>query len=567
MKKILLVGNPNVGKSAVFSRLTGTKVLISNYPGSTVEFTQGNITIENNDFFIVDVPGIYSLEANSVAEKVAVNMINDSDAGDIIINVLDATNLERNLNLTLQLLQLKKPMIVVLNIWDDTKHLGIEIDVKKLQKILNVPVVTTVAVIGDGMKKLHDVILSAKTSNYKVTDIWQNIGEIIVEVQKIYHRHHTLSERFSDLLLKPLTGIPIALVVLLLAFSMTRFIGENLINLFLEPLYKDLYAPAIIGLVSACHVDFLIRILLGTNTDAMVGFGVLTTGIYIPLVVVLPYVFSFYLILSLLEDSGYLPRLAVLLDNTMHRFGLHGYGTIPIILGFGCKVPAILATRILESKREKLIATFLILMIAPCMPQTAMIISILARYGIGYILLVFGIIVLVGLTSGYFFNKILRGDVPELFIEIPPLRKIRLNLFVKKMWLRMKGFIYDAIPLIMLGILLINILEVIGVVDFISKNFGHVITNIIGLPRELVSVIIFGFLRKDISISLLAPYHLTAMQLVVSSIFLTLYLPCVSTFFIIARELGVKNALKISVFTFSFSLILCGALSIMLRYV
>ena len=564
MKKILLVGNPNVGKSAIFSRLTGTKVLISNYPGSTVEFSQGKMKISDEEYMVIDVPGTYSLEPNSEAEKVAVNILKEISDNDIIINVLDSTNLERNLHLTLQLIKLKKPMIIVLNIWDDTKHLGIEIDVEKLEQILNIPVIHTIAVIGDGVKNLADKIIKAKISayNFESTKIWQNIGEIIENVQKITHRHHTFLERLSDVLIKPLTGIPIALIMLGIAFEITRFIGENLITFVLNPFYNNFYAPMIINFINSLNLGFISKILLGSNTEALAGFGVLTTGIYIPLVVVLPYIFSFYLILSLLEDSGYLPRLAVLMDNILHKFGLHGYGTIPIILGLGCKVPAVLATRILETKREKIIATLLILMLAPCMPQSAMIISILAQYGAEYIAFTFGIIILVGLISGYFLNKILKGEVPELFIEIPPIRPIRLNLLAKKMWMRMKGFIYEAIPLIMLGVFIVNIFELLGVINFISTNFGSFITNLLGLPKNLMSVIIFGFLRKDISISLLASYNLTAVQLVISSIFLTLYLPCISTFFVMSQELGLKSAIKISIFTFSFALVLCALLKV-----
>jgi ferrous iron transport protein B len=563
-RKILLVGNPNVGKSAVFSRLTGTKVIISNYHGSTVEYSIGQTKINNETFDVLDAPGTYSLNSEIEAEKIAVNMLNDAD---IIINVIDSTNLERNLNLTLQVIKLKKPMIVVLNIWDETKHHGIEINIKKLEKTLNVPVVNTTAVIGEGITNLVQKINEAKISNYDFNDkeLWQNIGQIINSVQKITHRHHTVLEKISDILIRPLTGIPLALMILFICFEITRFIAENLISYVLNPLYNNFYAPGIIKFVNMFNKTILNHIFLGTNTEAMSGFGILTTGVYIPLVVVLPYIFSFYLILSIVEDSGYLPRLAVLLDNLLHKVGLHGYGTIPIILGLGCKVPAVLATRILESKREKLIATLLILLIAPCMPQSAMIIAILAKYGIGYIALVFGIIILVGLLSSYFLNKILKGEVPELFVEIPPIRLVRINLLAKKMWMRMRGFVFEAIPLIILGILIINIFELLGVINFISNNLGNVLTEILGLPKELISVIIFGFIRKDISISLLMPYNLSAGQLVISSIFLTLYLPCISTFFVIVQELGIKTALKIIFYTFTIALIICGILRFVVK--
>jgi len=563
MKKILLAGNPNVGKSAVFSRLTGTRVLISNYPGSTVEYSQGQVDIGGIEYAVIDVPGTYSLSAESDAEKVATDMLGE---GDIIVNVLDSTNLERNIFLTMQLLKLRKPMVIVLNIWDDTKHLGIKIDADKLSEILNVPVITTVAVIGVGITRLKDAIPSARVSDYDLggDDIWKHIGSIIGSVQSISHRHHTFLERLSDILIKPVTGIPIAGLILMLSFEFTRFIGETLISAVLDPLYLKFYAPFVIRLVSTSDSSMLSTLLLGADTNAMSGFGILTTGVYIPLVVVLPYIFSFYLVLSVLEDSGYLPRLAVLLDSVMHKFGLHGYGTIPVILGLGCKVPAILATRILEKRREKLLATVLILLTAPCMPQTAMIISILLEHGASYIALTLGIIIFMGLISGYLLNKLLKGDAPELFIEIPPIRKLRPNMLLKKMWLRMKGFVLEAIPLIMLGVLIVNICEMSGLIGYISAHYGRSVTWILGLPEDAFPVILFGFLRKDVSISLLAPYGLNAAQLVVSCVFLTLYLPCISTFFVISRELGLKSALKISAFTFTVSLLLGGLLNLVL---
>src|SRR4030043_2465976 len=364
IEKILLVGNPNVGKSAIFSRLTGAKVIISNYPGTTVEFTQGRMKLGNENVMVLDVPGTYTLEPTCKAEDVACRMLKEDG---LAINIIDATNLERNLHLTLQLLEKDAPVIVALNIWDDTKHRGIYIDVKKLEEQLGVPVIPTCALTGEGIKELIDRLEEAKEKNLPVSSDsqkWEKIGRIIEEVQKLTHRHHTLLERLEDLSIKPLTGLTIALGIIYCAFWVVRFIGENLIGYIFEPLFTKLWLPLLMKL-SAFLVEgsFLHHILIGNFIEGKINFGqsfgVLTTGLYVPIAMVLPYIFSFYLILGLLEDLGYLPRLAVLMDNFMHHFGLHGYAIIPFILGLGCKVPGILATRILEERREKFIAVTL----------------------------------------------------------------------------------------------------------------------------------------------------------------------------------------------------------------
>ncbi|HEC20999.1 MAG TPA: GTP-binding protein, partial [Candidatus Peregrinibacteria bacterium] len=218
MKKILLMGNPNVGKSVVFSRLTGADVISSNYPGTTVEFTEGRMRLGREKAMLIDVPGTYTLEPTCSAERIAVEMIKE---GDLIVNVLDATHLERNLLLTLQLLEKKKPMVVVLNIWDETKHKGIEIDLKKLEAELGVPVIPTAAITGEGIKKLVSALSKVKMPKNKPTSTqekWKKIGEIVKKVQKVTHRHHTFLERFRDLTIKPLFGIPFAVLVLLATF-------------------------------------------------------------------------------------------------------------------------------------------------------------------------------------------------------------------------------------------------------------------------------------------------------------------------------------------------------------
>lgn len=282
----------------------------------------------------------------------------------------------------------------------------------------------------------------------------------------------------------------------------------------------------------------------------MHSFGALTTGVYVPFVIVLPYIFSFYLVLGFLEDMGYLPRLAVLLDRAMHRLGLHGYGTIPLILGMGCKVPAMLATRMLETRRERILAMSLTLFIAPCLPQSAMIFSLLGRYGLRYVASVFFTVAGVGILSGIILNRVMKGETPELFVEIPPYQMPSIRTLMAKTWMRMRGFILEAVPMIMLGILVVNVLDLAGFMTAVSAVFEPVVKTLLGLPGETVTVMALGFLRKDVSILLLSPFHLAPGQLAVACVFLVLYMPCLATFTVMVKEFGIKDTVRVTMLGF-----------------
>jgi ferrous iron transport protein B len=570
MRKILLMGNPNVGKSVVFSRLTGINVITSNYPGTTVAFTRGHVKFRDEVIEVIDVPGTYTLEPTQPAEEVAIDMLNKAieEKESIVVNIIDATNLERNLNLTLQLLKKDIPMIVALNLWDEAGHIGVSIDDEMLQKILGVPVVPTVAITGEGIKKLVETIPEAKKGNYQFEngERWHEIGRIVERVQQVKHRHHTFLERLADFTIKPVAGIFVAIIILLGTFKIVRLIGEGMINYLLDPIFRNYYLPLITHTVeSLVPIKSMHDLLLGTTLDPLGSFGLLSAGLYIPIVVVLPYLFAFYLVLSFLEDLGYLPRLAILLDNVFHRLGLHGYSSIPIILGLGCKVPAMLATRVLETRREKIIALALILMGAPCMPQTAMIVSIAAPHGSKYLLLIFGVLFVVAISTSFLLNQILKGETPELLCEIPPYRIPKLSILLRKVWLRLSSFIKEAIPLIILGIFFIGILDLLGVIGFASKIFGAPLLYILGLPPETLLVVVTGFLRKDVSIALLQSLNLSPKQLVVACTFLVLYLPCISTFFVMTKEMGIKSTLKLVAILLSSAILVGGILNLILK--
>ena len=549
INKILLMGNPNVGKSAIFSRLTGAKVIISNYPGTTVEFTQGHMKVGEERPMVIDVPGTYTLEPTCKAEEVAVQMLKE---GDLVINIVDATNLERNLHLTLQLLEKDIPLVVALNMWDDTKHRGIYIDVKKLEEQLGVPVIPTCGLSGEGIKELIERLPQAKARSLPIssdTQKWEKIGKIVEEVQKLTHRHHTLLERLEDLSIKPLTGLPIALGVIYCAFWVVRFIGENLIGYIFEPLFEKLWLPLMMRLsVLLGEGSFLHHILIGNLIDSKIdfgqSFGLLTTGLFVPIAMVLPYIFSFYLILGLLEDFGYLPRLAVLMDNFMHHLGLHGYAIIPFILGLGCKVPGVLATRLLEEKREKFIAATLMAIGVPCMAQIAMIVGLVGQRGGKYVAVVFFTLFTLLIIKGLILNKVLKGASPEILVEIPPYRTPQIQAVIKKLWMRLSGFLREALPLVLLGVLFVNILYALRIIDFFAYIFTPVLTGFWGLPKEAISALIVGFLRKDVAVGMLGPLNLSTKQLVIGSTILSVYFPCIATYMVLIRELGIKDTLR-----------------------
>ena len=569
--KILLMGNPNVGKSAVFSRLTGARVIISNYPGTTVGFMQGYMKVGGARPIAIDVPGTYSLQPTSRAEEVAVKML---EQGDLVINIVDATNLERNLYLTLQLLQRHIPVIVALNMWDDTGHRGVSIDLKRLEEILGVPVVPTCGLTGEGIRKLIERIPQAKAPKKppcSAEKCWDEIGLIISEVQKLTHRHHTFLERLQDLSIKPFWSQMLGAVVVFLSFWLIRFLGEGLINNIFEPFFRGAWLPLMyrlstfLGGTGLIH-HILIGGLVNGEIDFGISFGLLTTGLYVPLGMVLPYIFSFYLVLGIWEDSGYLPRFAVMMDNLMHHIGLHGYATIPMILGLGCNVPGALATRLLEGRREKFIAATLMAIAVPCMAQIAMIVGLVGARGGQYLGIVFGTLFLVWIVKGWLLNKFLKGRSPEILVEIPPYRLPQVLAVFKKLLMRILSFLKEALPYVLAGILVVNILYALNIIDFLARLFSPIFQNVWGLPREAVSALIVGFLRKDVAIGMLGPLNLTTKQLVIGSTILAIYFPCVATFTVLLKELGLKDMLKSATLMVITAVIVGGLMNLLLQF-
>lgn len=570
IKKIYLIGNPNVGKSVVFSRLTDVHVISSNYPGTTVEFIKGYLSLGNEKIEVVDLPGTYSLEPSSSAEEVAVSLLRECSKNEIaVVNILDSTNLERNLLLTLQLIEEGFPTIACLNMCDDAFHRGVHIDIKKLEEIIHIPVISTCAVTGVGIKLLIDRIKEASpVSRDKASheERWKEIGRIIEQVQRLEHRHHHLREMLEDASVRPVSGLIMAAGVIYVSFKIVRFIGEFIIGRITDPFFYGTIQPLLEKLAAHWQEkSFIFHLLIGDLINGKIDFkqslGVLTTAPYIEFGMVLPYVISFYLVLSLLEDIGYLPRLAILLDNLLHRLGLHGYAIIPVLLGFGCNVPGILSTRVLESKRERFIASTIISIGVPCVPLQAMIVGLLGVFGGFYVGGVYLVLFIIILILGIILNRVLPGYSPEFLIEIPPYRFPPLTMLARKLYFRVKGFLFEAVPIVLIGVLAINILLYFRLFDIITGIFAPIIHGLFGLPKEAIVALIIGFLRKDVAIGMLAPLALSAKQLFIAATLLSISFPCIATFIVLWKELGVKDLIKSTVIMITISIIVGTALN------
>jgi ferrous iron transport protein B len=568
IKKIYLIGNPNVGKSVVFSRLTGVQVISSNYPGTTVEIAKGYLRLDNEKIEVVDLPGTYSLDPTSSAEEVAVSLLKEFPKEEMaVVNIIDSTNLERNLLLTLQLIEEGFPVVVCLNMCDDAGHRGVYINTAKLEELLKAPVISTCALTGIGIKLLTERIneaVSCPKGKLTHQERWLEIGKIIGQVQRLEHRHHTFREIMEDASVRPVTGLIMAAGIIYAVFKIVRFIGEGIINQITDPVFINFYQPMLEKLsLDWQQKGFWFHLLIGDLIKGKIDFkqslGVLTTAPYIEFGMVLPYVVSFYFILSLLEDIGYLPRLAVLLDNLLHRLGLHGYAVIPVLLGFGCNVPGILSTRVLESKRERFIASTIISIGVPCVPLQAMIFGLLGKFGGFYVggvyLVLFSLVIILGIIL----NRSLSGYSPEFLLEIPPYRFPPLLMLWKKLYFRIKGFLVEATPLVLLGVCFINILLYFKLFDFVTAIFAPIVHGLFGLPKEAVVALAIGFLRKDVAVGMLMPLGLTANQLFIGATLLAISFPCVASFVVLAKELGGKGLIKSTLIMIGISMIV-GAL-------
>ncbi len=591
-KKLILVGNPNVGKSIFFNYLTGIYVDVSNFPGTTVDISTGKY----KDFTVMDTPGVYGVSSFNDEETVARDVILQ---GDLILNVVDSVHLDRDLFLTKQLIDMGKPVIVALNMMDELQKNGITIDVEQLEQLLGVPVIPTAASKGKGMEDvlrslsearqgIRDRKLAERIRNISVCgcneaealmileddeiiaqrygmdtaglrdEIYINRRKAVEDICNKILKESSKGASFSIVLgrwmLKPVTGIPMLALTLYLMYKIIGiFVAGTVVGFTEETLMEGIYRPFILSLLSPIinESSFFGRILIGE-------FGVLTmVPVYI-IGLLLPLIIGFYLLMAFLEDSGYLPRIAALVDRMLISIGLNGKAIIPIILGFGCVTMATMTTRILGTKREKIIATILLGLAIPCSAQLGVIMGLISELDMIYVL-IYGVVILaVFVIAGTVLNKLMPGESSKLLIDLPTIRMPLLGNVLKKTFQKTVMFLKEAVPLFIYGAVLISILEYTDALASIQSWMSPITENLLRLPPETATAFIMGIIRRDFGAAGLTSIAMTQKQVLVSLIVMTLFVPCIAAILVIFKERGKKDALLIWLGSFAVAFITGG---------
>ncbi|MFW9831813.1 MAG: ferrous iron transport protein B [Candidatus Thorarchaeota archaeon] len=705
--RIALVGQPNVGKSVIFNNWTGLGAIVSNYPGTTVEILEGTVYLQRSDVFsaqkhlktkdfelndkaqsdsfsisetkpssrrrrkggrgfgyrfrkmgrkgffepesgiranIVDLPGSYTIIGPSTEdEKVTLRYL-QQDKPDVVVNVVDATNLPRNLLLTLALMEFDIPLVVCLNQVDLAQRMGIEIDCSALESLLGVPVIPTIAVQGFNLKLLlQSAVKLAIQEEYKQkprrmlfpngieaklrgleqklkqmqlcpmnlpirivsqqlleayascaqcieshvdqeealseikkmrdeielefrTDIVLVFGEkrldyanyITEQVQKGKGKRVSLTERISAILTDRIFGLPIAILVMIGSLLLIFAVGA-VFDLTIGSFWDTFINPT---------AEFLIGTYLPWPIIQIMLLYGLVYGLQGWLFIAIPFVATFYILLSIMEDTGYLARVAFLLDAFMHHVGLHGRAIIPMLTGMGCNVPAVLGNRILNTRRERLIAGFLVVLV-PCSAQLAVILGTVALYGsILFAFIIYGIILGIIVGLGGLLQHTLPGASHGLVMEIPPLRAPRVKPIFKKTWIRFKEFVYIALPLIIIGSAILGLLLEFGYLEFVIIPAAPLVVGWLGLPPETAAALIYGVLRKELTVELLivlanGPINtfMTIRQMFVFALVTTIYIPCLATITVLGREYGWKYTMILAFTTISLAFLLGGVVN------
>ncbi len=622
--RIALAGNANVGKSVIFNYITGLHQHIGNWPGKTVEKAEGTLYFKGHTIDVLDLPGIYSLSAFSIEERISREYI-AVEKPDVVINIVDASALERNLFFTLQLLELGTPMVVALNQMDVAEGKGVTINVSELQKFLGVPVIPTIATKGVGIGKLLEKAVKvvrgktkAKPARYgremeekirKITKLVEKIPirypprwvaikllegdeeinkivggidqKIVSNAEKhakdlerihgepcstimtseryniankiarrsqriIPSRGPTLTEKLDAVVTHPVMGYPILIGIMLLVLFTVFTVGG-----YLSGFFEDMMEP--------------IRGAFGSGAGELIGEG-LIGGLIAGVAIVLPFILPFYLILTVLEDSGYLPRAAFMTDSFMHKMGIHGKAFIPFLLGYGCNVPACLGCRVMETERERTIATFVVTLV-PCAAVTVVVLGLVGAYvGIHWALALYALNLVIIFILGKIAFKVLPGEPMGLIMEMPPYRKPHARSVLKETWMRVKEFVYIAFPLIIIGSVVLTGLKVGSLLEPIGDAMSPLTVGWLGLPAITGVLLIFGVLRKELTLVMLAALMgttnfgtvLTPTQMIVFAIVVMYYIPCIATIAVLVKELRWKKAIYITVFEIAFALLLGG---------
>ena len=625
---IVLAGQGNSGKSTVFNYLTGLHQHIGNWAGKTIEKAEGTLFYRDHTVDVLDLPGIYSLTTVSEEELISRDYIIKQNP-DWIINVIDSTNLERSLIFTLQLLELERPVIIALNMTDLAKRKGIAVDVKKLQNILKIPVIPTIASRGSGLTKLVDKVIDLKTDKSAWTihkygkEIEQGIEELseqlkginlpyplrwiaikllekdkdiraqvselkpqviesslrIMEELEEIHGHDSplviadersllasritretvriakdrklsLNERLEALTTHKVTGYLIMILILggmfLAVFSFGNWFSEWLDSIFLG--WHDLWKARV-----------------GTSFWPALGWSAIESVLAL-VQIAFPYILPFYILLYLLEDWGYIARISFLMDKFMHKMGIHGKACVSFIIGLGCNVPGCLSCRIMESKRERFITAVLVTLV-PCSAVSVIVFGLVGKYvgllwALGLYIFAAVLIFIVGKIS----SKFIIGEPVELIMPMPDYKTPNIKTIFSQTWDSLKEFIYIAAPIVIVSGVLIQAINLAGWMPAIASVMSPVTVNWLGLPAVTGILLIFGILRKELILVMLAAYLgttnfnevLTSQQMITLAIVSMFYVPCVATISVLWKEYGWKKALVITLAETAFAIVLAG---------
>ena len=547
--RVALVGQPNVGKSVVFGRLTGRYVTVSNYPGTTVAITKGRALVGAEVCDIVDTPGVNALDGTiSEDERITRDVVAGADC-DIVVQVADARNLRRALMLTAQLAGFGKPIVLALNMVDEAFARGISIDASALGEVLRIPVVEMVAVEGRGLSELRGALALAARPHVPAHPHASSRAVWAHELTERVRRVSTLSlayvqETLARATRRPATGLPILAVVL---YALYLFVGvfgaQTLVKLLEDGLFGQGINPAATWLADRFIPVPFIR-------DFLVGqYGLITMGLTYAIAIVLPVVATFFLMFGFLEDSGYIPRLAIFCDRIFRVMGLNGKAVLPMVLGLGCDTMATMTTRILGTPKERLIAILLLALGIPCSAQLATILGILG--GISFLALATLFTVVLGqmFFVGWLAARVLKGDRSEFILELPPIRWPRPGNLLTKTRLRVWWYLGEAVPLFLVGTVLLFVLDRLGALTIIAAAGRPIVTGLLGLPPATAQILVMGFLRRDYGAAglfqLAHSGQLTGVQAVVALTVMTLFVPCVANFLMMVRERGVRTGLAI----------------------
>ena len=628
-----------MGKSVIFGLLTGKYVTVSNYPGTTVEVTSGNISLDGKRLVLIDTPGVNSLVPMSEDEKVTRDILL-SECPSAVVQVGDAKNLKRTLLITLQIAEMGLPMTLDLNMIDEAMDKGITIDVDILKGLLGIEIVSTIAPQKKGIKELREAMLSPQRAAVRLSygpiieeyiskisrllpqtglskrsiavmilsedeslKDWLHANVRSRDLAEIEHlRHECLLkakespaylinkkriEVSAEIALKvvkktvpsggallnfignasmhPVYGIPVLIVVLYGLYEFVGVLGAGVLVDFVQNVIFGHY----INPMATKVVETLIPVPI--IQELLVGeYGLVTVALTYAIAIILPITVTFFIAFAILEDSGYLPRLAIMSNRVFNMIGLNGKAVLPMVLGLGCGTMAVMTSRILETKRDRIITTFLLALAIPCSAQLGVILGILGSLSIWATVIWSSSILVVLFVSGFFASKLVSGERTEFFLEIPPIRMPNLMNIVVKTVGRVECYLKEAVPLFILGTFILFTLHKLNLLTLLEKAASHVVVNLLHLPPKTTASFILGFLRRDYGAAGLFEMaqhgELTPVQSVVSLVTITLFLPCLASFFMIVKERGLKTTLWIVGIVFPAAFLYGGLLSWLLRY-